>query len=201
MGNRDGHDIVKKTADAYRVTGWSGGKTTELAIAPPEAIYGERSFLWRVSSATVELERSEFTPLPDYERLLMILDGTLRIRHDQGAWETLPAFQVHRFDGASDTVSEGRVIDFNLMLRKGSRQGTLIPISLRPGEKQRLSETGETLLIYCFRGQMKLEAEGEEPQALRDGESLLISGEALERSWIVMGETELRAVAAVVRNR
>lgn len=128
-------------------------------------------------------------------------DGTLRIRHDEGAWETLPAFQVHRFDGASDTVSEGRVIDFNLMLRKGSCQGALIPICLRSGEKRRLSETGETLLIYCFHGQMKLEAEGEEPKALRDGESLLISGEALERPWIVMGETELQAVAAVVRNR
>ena len=201
MGNRDGHDIVKKTADAYRVTGWSGGKTTELAIAPPEAIYGERSFLWRVSLARVGRERRELATLPDYERLLMILDGTFRIRHDEGAWETLPAFQVHRFDGASDTVSEGRVIDFNLMLRKGSCQGTLIPICLRSGEKQRLSETGETLLIYCFRGQMKLEAEGEEAKALRDGESLLISGEALERSWIVMGETELQAVAAVVRNR
>ena len=44
------------TAADYRSSRWSGGTTTELAIAPAGADYGARDFLWRVSSATVELE-------------------------------------------------------------------------------------------------------------------------------------------------
>ena len=34
----------------YVTTAWSGGTTTQLAIAPKGALYAERSFLWRVSS-------------------------------------------------------------------------------------------------------------------------------------------------------
>ena len=37
----------------YIVSVWSGGTTTQIAIAPEGARYAERDFLWRVSSATV----------------------------------------------------------------------------------------------------------------------------------------------------
>ena len=49
-------------------TQWSGGATTQLAIAPKGAVYADRDFLWRLSSATVELDESDFTPLPAYDR-------------------------------------------------------------------------------------------------------------------------------------
>ena len=39
----------------YRVTAWSGGKTTELSIEPRESIYADRDFLWRLSSCIKEL--------------------------------------------------------------------------------------------------------------------------------------------------
>ena len=50
------------TRDDYVTTNWSGGTTTQLAIAPEGAVYGDRNFLWRLSSATVELDHSDFTP-------------------------------------------------------------------------------------------------------------------------------------------
>ena len=56
-------------------TTWSGGTTTQLAIAPEGAVYADRDFLWRLSSAKVELEHSDFTPLPDYNRLISVLHG------------------------------------------------------------------------------------------------------------------------------
>ena len=59
------------TPDDYRTTRWSGGTTTELAISPRDAVYADRNFLWRVSSALVEDETSDFTPLPDYNRLIV----------------------------------------------------------------------------------------------------------------------------------
>ena len=49
----------------YLTTSWSGGTTTQLTIAPAGAVYADRDFLWRVSSATVELDESDFTALPD----------------------------------------------------------------------------------------------------------------------------------------
>ena len=44
------------TREDYATTNWSGGTTTQLSIAPEGAVYADRDFLWRRSSATVELE-------------------------------------------------------------------------------------------------------------------------------------------------
>ena len=44
------------TKEDYVTTTWSGGTTTQLAIAPEGAVYADREFLWRLSSAGVELE-------------------------------------------------------------------------------------------------------------------------------------------------
>ena len=43
------------------VGAWTGGTTTQLAIWPEEADYASRRFDWRVSSARVEQEKSDFT--------------------------------------------------------------------------------------------------------------------------------------------
>lgn len=43
------------TKEDYVTTTWSGGTTTQLAIAPEGAVYADRDFLWRLSSAGVEL--------------------------------------------------------------------------------------------------------------------------------------------------
>ena len=48
--------LIHLTKDDYVVSQWSGGTTTQLAIAPSGAQYGDRAFLWRLSSATVDLE-------------------------------------------------------------------------------------------------------------------------------------------------
>ena len=52
--------MLKLTSPDFVTTTWSGGKTTQLAIAPDGASYAERAFLWRISSATVELEAYGF---------------------------------------------------------------------------------------------------------------------------------------------
>ena len=49
--------------------------TTELSIAPENGNYQSRDFLWRLSSATVELEESTFTSLPDFDRIILTLEG------------------------------------------------------------------------------------------------------------------------------
>ena len=70
------YSIVKKTSSEYSTSAWSGGTTTELGIGPEGSRYADREFLWRISSATVDLEESTFTALPDYDRIIMTLEGT-----------------------------------------------------------------------------------------------------------------------------
>ena len=104
----------------YVTTKWSGGTTTQLAIAPEGAVYADRDFLWRFSSAGVELEHSDFTPLPDYNRLISVLRGDLDMKIGEGARFALDRMEVKSFDGGVPVESWGKCTDFNLMLRKGA---------------------------------------------------------------------------------
>ena len=113
------------TPKDYITTKWSGGLTTQLGIAPEGAVYADRDFLWRLSSATVEDAESDFTALPDYERLISTLEGTIELSHNGGEKLTLNPYEVHRFDGGDSTHSWGCCRDFNLMLRKGKCEGKM----------------------------------------------------------------------------
>ena len=110
------------------VSRWSGGTTTQLAIWPEGAVYAERNFVWRVSSARVETQESEFTSLPGVARCLMVLDGTLHLEHE-GRYETeLVQFAQDNFSGSWTTRSRGRVTDFNLMTTAGEGRVQLLEL-------------------------------------------------------------------------
>ena len=142
----------KLTDTSYAVSAWSGGTTTQLAIFPPEAKYADRDFLWRVSSATVDLEESDFTALPDYDRLIATLQGEIVLTHNGGAPLKLHPFEVHTFSGADATHSVGRCTDFNLMLRRGRATGSVEPIFLTGTPISLPVEAAETVLLYCAEG-------------------------------------------------
>ena len=95
---------------------WSGGTTTQLAIYPPHATYANRDFTWRISTATIEVEESTFTPLPNIHRILMILEGKLQLKHEGHYEKALLPFQQGSFMGDWNTNSKGKVVDFNLMM-------------------------------------------------------------------------------------
>lgn len=118
--------ITEIKKEAMPVSNWSGGTTTEICIWPEGAKYAEREFLFRISTAKVELEESDFTSLPDYMRLIAALDGGMLLTHgnDETA-EILPLSTVHRFDGGIPTHCVGKARDLNLMLRKGKADGEL----------------------------------------------------------------------------
>lgn len=162
----------KLTAADYVTAAWSGGTTTQIAIAPEGAVYADRDFLWRVSSAVVELEESDFTALPDYRRLIAPLRGEMTLTHGVGAPVTLAPYEVHAFEGGDHTHSRGRCTDFNLMLRRGAADGTMEAIRLS-GERRSVDADRRTeeLLLYCAEGSVTAGAEGTE---LRAGEALYV---------------------------
>lgn len=155
---------VLLTEEDYVTTNWSGGTTTQLAIAPQESVYANRDFLWRFSSAKVILEHSDFTPLPDYNRLIATVKGGLDMKVGDGARFSLAPYQIYSFDGAVSVESWGCCTDFNLMLRKGQCQGTLQALTLSAGST--VSWTApvsapepfprRTLAVYCGQGQVSL---------------------------------------------
>lgn len=146
------------TPKAFTVSQWSGGTTTQIAISPPDAQYADRNFLWRISSATVNLSESDFTPLPDYKRYLSLLEGRILVTHDGGSPVTLTPGIIHCFDGGAATKSQGTCVDFNLMLRKGKCDGTLSCLKIpSAGEYpliglDNLEPESQTAVIYCVQG-------------------------------------------------
>lgn len=160
----------------YAVSTWSGGRTTQLAIGPEGAVYAEREFLWRVSSATVELESSDFTALPDYDRLIAPLKGEMVLTHNGGTPVALKPLQVHAFSGGDATHSAGRCTDFNLMLRKGRCKGTMSPYTLGKGETLTVAPEWDTMLIYAVFGACRVLC-GEEETLLREHGSCLAGRE------------------------
>ncbi len=174
--------MLHLTQADYTVTRWSGGTTTQIAIAPSGASYNDRDFLWRISSAVVEDERSTFTHLPDYQRWLLLLEGSLRLSHDGGTPFRLEPYKAHEFDGGADTESVGFCRDFNLMLRKGKCSGTLRPLCFSDAGMRVLrfqmpdAWPHQILLIYCAEGS-GMAASTEEACSLAQGESLLLEDE------------------------
>lgn len=149
----------------YAVSQWAGGETTQLALYPPSGDYARREFLWRVSTATIEIEESTFSELDGYMRYLMLFEGQLALNHPSLSEErniVLKPFQVYTFDGGLDTKSKGLARDFNLMVGNHAK-GSMSPLQLKKDESKSISvEHTEgnqcTCLIYVYRGNVIINA-------------------------------------------
>jgi len=183
----------------YKVSKWSGGSTTELAIFPENADYAKRKFLWRVSSAKVELDKSSFTPLPGVQRIIMPLDGELKLHHLKQRKLILKPFEQDSFPGNWQTESEGKVQDFNVMCQAGA-EASLDYIRLKAGEKTNISNekkaTG-SIFLFCYKG--KVEVRNPE-LTLSSFESLLIKTEVddeLHIELIVVEESDILVIKII----
>lgn len=128
---------------------WSGGATVQLCIWPPQSDYAGRSFLWRLSTASVECESSVFTHLPDYNRIIALLGGELTL-DIAGKREKLEPCAPFAFDGAAPVTGYGRAVDFNLMLRKGLCEGEMRPLKAGAARfAAREGFTAATHLVYA----------------------------------------------------
>lgn len=173
-----GSKLIHLKPENYVVSSWSGGTTTQIGIAPEGALYADRDFLWRLSSATVDLQQSDFTALPDYKRYIATLNGEIDIIHNDEAPIRLVPYQVHVFDGGWQTRSIGQCRDFNLMLRKGACDGLLESLQAA-GESdvflcaEAAAAQSASLVLYLCEGKATVEAEGEAFELL-PGESVMV---------------------------
>ncbi|WP_124058997.1 HutD family protein [Vaginisenegalia massiliensis] len=138
------------TNDDYRMSTWSGGTTTEILLDPPQGNYQERDFNFRISTATVDLPESEFSPLEGFKRIIMPLEGQMTLTHtsqnDQAEVVELATFETDYFEGGDLTHSVGKCTDFNLIY-KPHYSGTMN--ALEGGEERSLF-AGETYIFYAL---------------------------------------------------
>ncbi|MDF2892218.1 MAG: hypothetical protein K0R80_2585 [Clostridia bacterium] len=168
--------IIKK--DQQQTSNWSGGTTTQIAIYPQESDYTARDFLWRLSTAIVELDESSFTKLHGFDRQLMVLDGALELVHKEQYSVILKQYEQDHFKGEWETVSLGKARDFNLMLKEGVK-GRLEQMNTCAGQQFRIElkpsyQKQSFYACYCYKGQINLAARGQ-LAALQEGDLLLIS--------------------------
>ncbi len=179
---------IRKKED-FTVSKWSGGTTTELYLYPSTGSYADRDFQIRVSSATVDLEQSAFTSLPGVRRFLTTLKGDMKLCHKGHYEREMKPFEVESFLGDWETTSEGKVVDFNLML-KGDADGEMRPHVLMPGESLFLDSEKEEIqwnryFVYAAEGDVCVqntcvqEGEGAVLELVSDGKNV---GEKEERT-------------------
>lgn len=160
-------------ADKFKTINWSGGTSTQLYIYPETGDYGLRRFDFRLSTAKVEVEKSDFTPLPGISRKIMILDGQIEISHQNHYKKELKAFDVDEFEGEWQTSSVGTCTDFNLMT-KGKTKGELSSLTLLRKQTTDFAITDKhtKILIYLYSGKLFFTSE-ENEYSLNQGELLI----------------------------
>lgn len=161
-----------KSEDQH-TTKWSGGTTTELYIYPEGASYAAKNFDFRLSSAVVQCEKSEFTPLPSVYRYLMILDGEISVSHENQHTVKLKKFDVDEFWGDWHTVSIGKARDFNLMCQNNLR-GNLAGYEFGSEKCIHIPENCKWYGLYLCHGAVKMQWNSE-PIRLRHGDFILFS--------------------------
>jgi uncharacterized protein len=146
------------TSEYFNTVCWSGGTTTELYIFPASAEYRQRNFLFRLSTAKVEAEESDFTLLSGISRKLMVLDGKITLNHKDQYSRQLDKFDVDSFDGDCKTSSVGKCTDFNLMT-SGKTAGELTALVIEKEQTLNYKNKGfcDWFFIYVFSGKVKID--------------------------------------------
>jgi environmental stress-induced protein Ves len=103
---------------------WSGGLTYEYIIYPETASYADRDFVFRISSATIEQEPSEFTKFKGYYRYLVMLDNCLNVEVNKEK-KIYKKYEIMEFNSDDEVTSYTKGIDFNWMVSEKVRHHKL----------------------------------------------------------------------------
>lgn len=140
----------------FLISNWSGGKTAQLFIFPEEATLAGRNFDWRISSATIETEESEFTSFDGYERILIPLKGKLEMEHQTPYGvirQNVNQFELARFSGSWPTKGKGKLTDFNLIFKPNYHPKVRIS---RFSEETKLNLDETTTALFLTEGSFSI---------------------------------------------
>lgn len=187
-------------ATQFKPIRWSGGSTTELYISPGNSDYKQLDFDFRLSTATVEIESSVFTPLPGVSRTLMVLEGEMTLNHEHHHSTTLLPFDVDNFEGGWTTHSQGQCIDFNLMCI-GNTSGSLKGLKIKREEKTMIhvDVSVNQLFIYLYKGYIIINPDDESIN-LEEG-SVFALEEVTSQDLTVLAESSSQMVICQINSK
>ena len=202
-------EIIRKNEN--KISTWSGGTTTQFYIYPENAIYGERNFKWRLSSAKVVVDESVFTPLPGISRILMVIEGEICLEHQGHHSIILKAFEKDSFSGDWTTKCVGKATDFNLMTDKEC-SGSMDIFSIDIGEAKKVlfdhkeNTTEQFSLVtdafYIIGGDVKAFMDGVERQDIYEGDLIMVGrtvGENLDQlEFKNIGDKEVNVIRTII---
>lgn len=99
---------------------WSGGTTSQIYIDPKDANVSQKNFNFRISSATCDLDESEFTKYSEFTRYITPITGDLSLNNN-GENIHINPYEVYCFDGNDKVISRGKVRDYNLIIKKDNK--------------------------------------------------------------------------------
>lgn len=171
--------IRKLTEVDFSTSSWSGGTTTQLFIYPEDSNYGKKDFKVRISSATVELEESNFTKLEGIYRFITPLDNSLKLSHNGETFTKLNPFEIYEFDGSLNTISFGKAKDFNLMLANGTK-GELRNFSIYEDEEIEILTVIGLNILFSYNSNLRIRVDQEEI-TLSPNELLIIKSDTAKQ--------------------
>ncbi|MFA8434311.1 MAG: HutD family protein [Marinifilaceae bacterium] len=187
-------EITKKAE--LNTSKWSGGTTTQLAIFPQDASYQKGDFQFRLSTAKVEAQTSNFTKLPGISRVIMILEGKLELTHKNRYTKSLQQFDTDNFEGDWETCSIGQVTDFNLMTTSGTHGELDHAILIKEKEETIiLTDSFDTYAIYAFSGAFELNNENQS-DLLEEGDIVLMQNAGTKTSLNLKALTNCEIIIA-----
>lgn len=168
------------------------GRVKELACGPQSEDGSEEDFTWKFCLLEMTQEESELAGMPDYDQILMVLEGDAVLVYEGQRVARLRELEQDRFDGSFYTKVFGRAGCCNLTVKKGNA-GYLDVLQLeqeRQEPEQEFPEGYEQVCqaFYCREG-YGVVTFADETCMVRAGQQLVVSYPADEKpSFGVMGE-------------
>jgi environmental stress-induced protein Ves len=128
------------------------GETREIAVDAAQP------FLWRVSRAAVQGSGS-FSPYPGYQRITVLLRGSVAKLHHAGKKpRVLPPMVAAPFSGDWETHLElsEPTEDFNVFALSEKTKAGCYPAYFRQGEEVQLPIAGQEHFVHCVEGTIEL---------------------------------------------
>ena len=144
---------------------WTGGQTRSFFIYPPGG-EGATAFDYdfEITSSTMEFPDSEYTIYEGYDRILMIIENSVKLVHEDGRTVVLNKYDYDVFSGETATHSYGLATDYEMMVRHGIDAGIKVIELPDAGEQITPKKAGFNFVysgIYCEGKECSVEAGGE----------------------------------------
>jgi environmental stress-induced protein Ves len=147
--------LVIHPLNPSKTISWTSGTSTELFVFPADGNFQTRDFDYRISTATVEAEETNFSDFSGLTRILLVLNGKLTLIHENRYTKELATFDQDRFDGAWKTRSKGKVQDFNVMFTE-NYEAELNHFSLSENDKREIYLDSKLHFYFVFNGKFHL---------------------------------------------